>query len=211
MNDKRSLLERGQDLVARFCAANELPAPAVAEADPKGWAFGVCAYYRKGVTTINVQACAAIGTAGMQWSFPGHSVDRTPYGVLAHELGHHVDLLNAFTRRGPYWSDFSIRMRDRVGDDPLTSYCPDDAEWFAEMFRLFVTNPDLLRCLRPRTHAAMLEHFKPVFEDTWRERLVGAPDRTILSIERKLAPKPPARPRVPKKEATHASDQHSLL
>lgn len=208
---KQSMLARGKDLMARFCAANELPEPAVEEADPKGWAFGVCAYYRSNLTTINVQACASIGFAGMQWSFPGHSVDRTPYGVLQHELGHHVDLLNAVTRRGRYWSDFSIRMRESAGELPLTSYCPDDAEWFAEMFRLFVTNPDLLSKLRPRTHAEMLARFKPVFEDSWRERLQGAPDRTILSIERKLAPKRPMRQPAIKKVNDHASDQHSLL
>lgn len=207
---KPSLLDRGKDLMARFCAANDLPAPAMVEADPKRWAFGVCAYYRRDVITISVQHCAAIGYAGMQWSFPGHSVDRTPYGVVQHELGHHVDLLSS-TRRGAYFGDFSIAMRERAGELPLTSYCPNDAEWFAEMFRLFVTNPDLLAKLRPRTHAEMVERWKPVFEDTWRERLAGAPDRTILSIERKLAPKPPARPRAPRKEADHAGDQHPLL
>jgi hypothetical protein len=195
---KPSMLARGKDLIARFCAANGLELPAVEEADPKGWPFGVCAYYRRGLITINVQACASIGFAGMQWSFPGHSVDRTPYGVLAHELGHHVDLVSAIAKRGPYYSDYSIAMRARVGEAPLTSYCPNDAEWFAEMFRLFVTNPDLLRSLRPLTYAAIAERFKPVFEDAWRERLAGAPDRTILSIERKLEPKPAKRQRAPK-------------
>lgn len=186
---KQSMLARGIELMAKFCAANDLPVPALVSADPKAWAFDVCAYYRQDVINISVQHSAAIGYAGMQWSFPGHSVDRTPYGVVAHELGHHVDVLSAIARRGPYWSDYSIRMRETVGEDPLTSYCPNDAEWFAEMFRLFVTNPDLLAKLRPRAHAALAERFKPVFEDTWRERLHGAPDRTILSIERKLAPK----------------------
>jgi hypothetical protein len=194
--DKRELLAGGKDLMERFCAANSMPVPQIVEADPDGWPFGVCAYYRRDVTTINVRACASIGYAGMAWSYPGHSVDRTPYGVLQHELGHHVDLLSS-TRRGAYFGDFSIEMRKRVSEAPLTSYCPNDAEWFAEMFRLFVTNPDLLAKLRPRTHADLLERFKPVFEDGWRERLYGAPDRTIVSIERKLQPKRPARSKQP--------------
>lgn len=189
---KPSLLSRGKDLMAQFCAKNDLPAPAIEEANPDTWAFGVCAYYRLNLTTISVKHCAAIGYAGMQWSFPGHSVDRTPYGVLQHELGHHVDVFSS-TRKGRYRGDFSIAMRARVGEEPITSYCPDDGEWFAEMFRLFVTNPDLLSKLRPRTHAEMMERFKPVFADSWRERLAGAPDRTILSIERKLAAKPRGR------------------
>lgn len=189
MESKRSMLERGKALMVRFCAANGLPAPEVVEADTKNWPFGVCAYYRADVITIATDKCAAIGYAGMQWSFPGHSVDRTPYGVIQHELGHHVDLTSS-TKRGRYYGDFSIAMRERCAEAPLTSYCPNDAEWFAEMFRLFVTNPDLLSKLRPRTYADLLTRFKPVFDDAWRERLHGAPDRTILSIERKLAPKP---------------------
>lgn len=172
----------------RFCTANGLPIPAVVEAASERWTFGVCAYYRRDVITISVKHCAAIGFAGMQWSFPGHSVDRTPYGVIAHELGHHVDLLNADTRRGSYWSDFSISTREACNEQPLTSYCPNDAEWFAEMFRLFVTNPDLLSKLRPRTHAALVGRFKPVFNDSWRDRLTDAPERTIASIEKKLLP-----------------------
>lgn len=182
---KRSMLERGEALMARFCALNDLPVPTIEVGDPKRWPFGVCAYYRNHVTTIAVDKCASIGVAGMQWSFPGHSVDRTPYGVVQHELGHHADWLSS-TKRGPYYGDFSIAMRARVGEAPLTSYCPNDAEWFAEMFRLFVTNPDLLAKLRPRTHAELLTRFKPAFDDSWRERLAGAPDRTVKSIERKL-------------------------
>lgn len=201
---KRSLLDRGKVLMERFCAANGLPVPAITEADPKRWPFGVCAYYRDHVTTIAIEKCAAIGYAGMQWSFPGHSVDRTPYGVLQHELGHHADMLRS-TRKGRYYGDFSIQMRERCGEAPLTSYCPNDAEWFAEMFRLFVTNPDLLAQLRPRTHADLLQHFKPVFTDSWRERLAGAPDRTITSIERKLTEKPRAR------RAPQVAPQQQLL
>jgi len=207
---KPSMFRRGLELMSMFCAKNDMPAPAVIEANPESWAFDVCAYYRLNETTISIKHCASIGTAGMQWSFPGHSVDRTPYGVLQHELGHHTDVLNS-TKRGRYRGNFSIDMRARVLEDPITSYCPDDGEWFAEMFRLFVTNPDLLSKLRPRTHEVLMARFKPVFEDSWRERLAGAPDRTILSIERKLAPKPPARPRAPRKESGNASDQHPLL
>lgn len=186
MESKRSMFERGKALMARFCAANDLAVPAIEEADPKRWPFGVCAYYRDHVTTIAIDKCAGIGTAGMQWSFPGHSVDRTPYGVVQHELGHHADWLSS-TKRGRYYGDFSIALRARSGEAPLTSYCPNDAEWFAEMFRLFVTNPDLLARLRPRTHAELSTRFRPVFEDSWRARLTGAPDRTVRSIERKLS------------------------
>lgn len=187
---KQSLLDRGVELMRLFCSPNGLLVPPVVTVERRSWPFDACAYYRPIEIHICVDKCAAIGFAGMQWSFPGHSVDRTPYGVIAHELGHHVDMTRS-TRRDRYRGDYSIGMRKRSGNEqPLTSYCPDDGEWFAEMFRLFVTNPDLLHKLRPRTHALLAADFKPVFEDGWRERLAGAPDRTILSIERKLATKP---------------------
>lgn len=185
--EKLSMLARGVELAARFCTTNSLEAPAVVQEPPAVWPFGsTCAYYRKGVTTICVSRCAGIGYAGMQWSYPGYTVDRTPYGVIQHELGHHADRLLG-KRKGPYYSEFSSWMRKLVDEAQITKYCPNDAEWFAEMFRMFVTNPDLLRLLRPRTHAAMLDFFKPVFADTWRERLADAPDRTILAAERKVA------------------------
>lgn len=182
---KQSLLERGKDLATRFCQANGIKAPEVDEVPLGDWRFSVCAYYRANETTICVARCAGIGFSGMQWSFPGYTVDRTPYGVVQHELGHHVDVLMS-NRTGAYFGDFSSGMRQRSGEAPITTYCPDDAEWFAEMFRVFVTNPDLLLALRPRTHAEMLERFKPVFSDTWLDRLVGAPDRTITAATRKV-------------------------
>jgi hypothetical protein len=204
---KQSLFDRGHDLIMRFCDRNGLTLPSVVRVPKADWHVNACAYYRPVEIKICLERCAAIGVAGMAWSFPGHSVDRTPYGVLAHELGHHVDMQRS-TRRDRYRGDFSVGMRAATGEEPLTSYCPDDGEWFAEMFRLFVTNPDLLGELRPRTYRALADQFKPVFLDTWRERLAGAPDRTITSIERKLAPKPKA---APKTKAAAPPAQPDLL
>lgn len=182
---KQSMLDRGKKLATRFCDVNGFEAPAVEEVPVDKWRFSVCAYYRANVTTICVAKCSGVGFAGMQWSFPGYAVDRTPYGVVQHELGHHVDVVMS-DRVGPYFGDFSQGMRKRSGEAPITTYCPNDGEWFAEMFRVFVTNPDLLLQLRPRTHAEMMKRLAPVFTDTWRERLDGAPDRTLLAAQRKV-------------------------
>lgn len=184
--DKPSMLARGKALAEWFCDLNGISVPAVEEVPRKDWRFDVCAYYRANVTSICIERCSGIGYAGMLWSFPGYTVDRTPYGVVQHELGHHVDMLMS-THCDRYRGDFSVGMRKRAGEDPITTYCPDDAEWFAEMFRVFVTNPDLLLQLRPRTHEEMMARFKPVFADTWRDRLAGAPDRTVTATERKIA------------------------
>jgi hypothetical protein len=180
---KLELLERGRWVMVSFCSANSLPAPMVYPVEPPSWNVDPCAYYRNSVTHICVARCAAIGTAGRQWSYPGYTVDRTPYGVLQHELGHHVDVQRG-TRRSAYWSEFSAAVRGQSGEKPITSYCPNDAEWFAEMFRVFVTNPDLLRIVRPRTHRELRACFAPVFEDTWRDRLRDAPARTITAATR---------------------------
>jgi hypothetical protein len=179
------MFNRGINVMSRFALLNDILPPAVREFAPHEWQFSVCAYWRDDTVAICLAKCAAIGTAGRQWSYPGYSVDRTPYGVLQHELGHHVDVTKS-NRKCSYYGDFSVALRGQSGEKELTSYCPNDAEWFAEMFRLYVTNPDLLRLLRPRTHRELASQFKPVFEDTWRDRMQNAPARTIAVVERKI-------------------------
>lgn len=185
---KSDLLERGRARLLAFCGANGLEAPAIdVQRDRAHWVFGVCAYYRPTQINLCLPACAAPGTVGRAWSWPGYSVDRTPYGVLQHELGHHVDITRS-SRRGAYFGDFSIAIRGAAGEEPISSYGGEnDAEWFAEAFRLFVTNPDLLKRLRPRTYreliAAKLQAIEP---RPWRDVLAGAPERTIVAAQRKI-------------------------
>lgn len=187
LKPKAELARHGAELARHFCAVNSIPVPAIIEHTASEWRVRACAYYRPQVIRFCTSKCAAIGTAGRAWSYPGYVVDRTPFGVIQHELGHHVDWILG-ERKGRYWSEFGARLRAIAGEPPITSYCPNDAEWFAEMFRLFVTNPDLLRRLRPRTHALFLDYgLKPVFEDDWRARLDGAPERTITAAGNKIA------------------------
>lgn len=188
---RTEMLERGRRLIALFCAENRMPAPNIATHGRGDWQFSVCAYYRPRTIHVVPEMCAPIGTAGRQWSYPGYVVDRTPYGVLAHELGHHVDVLHGHKLGlwlGPYFSDFSVRIREASGEEPLTSYAAQNAaEWFAESFRLFVTNPDLLLELRPRTFVELGRYgLKPVFTDNWVCRLAEAPARTIQAARRKV-------------------------
>lgn len=187
MPSKPELLALGVSVMVRFCIANQIVPPAVAEARPDDWRLGTCAYYRSNVVNVCVQKCAAIGTAGRPWSFPGYVVDRTPYGVVLHELGHHVDVVRS-TRRGPYFGDFSVAVRGHSGEAGITSYAEEnDAEWFAEAFRLFTANPDLLRLIRPRTFRELTAaKLAPLFTDSWRDRLTGAPPRTLTAALRKI-------------------------
>lgn len=183
---KTQMLEGGVALMARFCEANGLAPPTVATHPKAAWRFPVCAYYRPTQIEICQDLCAAIGTAGMSWSCPGYTVDRTPYGVIQHELGHHVDVLHS-VRKNRYRGDFSINLRKETGEAPVSSYCPDDGEWFAEIFRVFVTNPDLLRLIRPATYEQLRSRFTPVVTEPWESVLAGAPDRTRAACEKKVA------------------------
>jgi hypothetical protein len=184
--NKNQMLEAGYDLARKFCVANSLELPELQMVHVIDWPFSVCAYYRP----IYIRMCLAktshIGAANMRWSFPGYVADRTPYGVIAHELGHHVDVTLSTQKRG-YFGDFSIALRKMTSEKPITSYAPNDAEWFAEMFRLYLTNPALLQILRPKTYAILRALFVPAETRDWAEVLADAPYRTQEMARRKVA------------------------
>lgn len=183
---RQYLFRDGVDLIEEFCEANTLIVPEVRPTKPQRWRFSACAYYRPTYIAIAVERCATPGRAGRAWSWPGYVIDRTPYGVLAHELGHHIDY--RFSKeKGSYYGDFSRKLRVSTQEKNITSYCPNDAEWFAEIFRLFVTNSDLLRAYRPRTYSALRERLTPVRDAPWEQVLKDAPDRTIEQARKKIA------------------------
>lgn len=181
---KSDLFQNGLSLLLKFGQLNDFELPTV-ELPTTVWPFNACAYWRDDVIHINVKRCAHIGTGGASWSYPGYVIDRTPYGVLAHELGHHVDW-HLSAQRGPYFGDFSIAVRKATQEPAITKYCTNHAEWFAEMFRLFCTNSDLLRYLRPKTYAALRERFTPPERRSWATVLIKAPRRTVLQTSRKI-------------------------
>jgi hypothetical protein len=106
-----------------------------------------------------------------------------------HELGHHVDLAHG-ARPGlhGFW-----RWQEETGEKPISGYAPNPNEWFAEMFRLYVTNPDLLRLLRPKTHALMAARWQPVEHRTWDRVLAGA-ERQLAVLRKRLLAIQPALP-----------------
>lgn len=185
--EKEHMLKRGEVVAEQFCKLNNITMPGVRSYESYKWPYDKCAFYRKDWVNICPTRCAHLGRGGRSWSWPGYVVDRTPYGVIQHEVGHHVDL-SIGSNKGAYWSEFSSDLRKASGEKPITSYCPNDAEWFAEIFRLFITNPDLLRCMRPKTYDLLLiEHgFIPLFQDTWRQRLENAPERTLNAAQNKV-------------------------
>lgn len=176
--NRHELFGAGVAHITKWCELNRVELPRIVTRSGRP-DFGVCAFYRDGQIDIWVDSCAGLGLAGRSWSWPGYVVDRTPYGVLAHELGHHVE--KAHGPRGGYRSHV-WRPLDAT---PLTGYCPNDNEWFAELFRLFVTNPDLFDRLRPKV-ADLFGADWPGLAETrpWQDVLAGSARHIKATINR---------------------------
>jgi hypothetical protein len=180
-DEKYRLIGKGTARVLRWCKLNSIDPPEihVEEGKPR---VASCAYYRDGHIWIYPSACATLGKGGPAWSWPGYIVDRTPYGVLCHELGHHVDQTKY---EGVPRGHYSRYMRLKSGHEPpITSYAPDDAEWFAEMFRLFVTNPQLLKLIRPASYRLMRNRWR-VLHAKWQDVLHESP-RHLHAAQNKI-------------------------
>lgn len=195
--DKKELTELGKEHLAKFCETNQLSIPPVVITPKDEWLFSVCAYYRPDIckwTSPGINICLekcqvpCVAAHFRNWSWPGSTTDREPFGVLAHELGHHVDWITSDSK-GPYYGDYSIKLREKSGESPITKYCDNDAEWFAEIFRLFITNHALLKLIRPRTYELLAERWKPISNENW-ESVLGenVPQRVINSLRKKVLP-----------------------
>lgn len=188
--DKPSLLRMGMNRVEQFCIVNGLQVPEFRAIESIEWHVSACAYYRPQYIAICVSDCAQPASQGWvrNWNWPGSPTDREPYGVLCHELGHHVDWTASDPKnKGTYYGDYSVYVHGQSREPPITSYAPNHAEWFAEIFRLFVTNHALLRELRPITHEILLRKWKPVSGDNWERELGGnVPPRILANLQKKV-------------------------
>lgn len=188
--DRDSLFSLGEARCEDFCRENGVainPATIVPRND---WYVGSCAYWRPDEgTRICLEHCGypCGEVVSRNWTWPGSVTDREPFGVMCHELGHYFDFMNS-EKKGRYWGDFSEKIMKRSGEPKLTSYAPNHAEWFAEMFRLFVANPDLLRFVRPKTYKILSEIFRPLEVGSWRGVLgTNVPERVVSSLRKKGA------------------------
>lgn len=187
MKEKQDLANKAIEEMTRFCLNHNLIIPEIKYVTKEDRIapskFGVCAYYRNNVITLELKACARIGLAGREWSFPHYRIDRTPYGVIAHELGHHVDFssLNNNQRK-----EFEIAI---IGSRKITNYEPNIRESFAETFRLYFTNPSLLEKWSPQRFKFMKKYWTSLYADQeWEEILTmnNCPERQILQIKKHI-------------------------
>ncbi len=190
----------GRRRVITFCRLNRITAPSVNVIPKTDWVVSACGYYRpdteavrKWLSTPGINICLEkcarlVSDEGdpRNWNWPCSTTDREPFGVIAHELGHHCDWISG-EKKGTYFSEHSTEMMEASGEGSITSYAPDPAEWFAEMFRLFVTNAPLLSLIRPRTYALFRERWEELPGGDWRENLgEDVPEKIVHTLTNKI-------------------------
>lgn len=210
--DQELLAGLGVVRMDEFCKVNGIPAPGVFSVSVNAWYFGsVCAFYRPDTDAVRdvsvgeekmrergygpginicITHCGRLAPHEVcrNWSWPGNDTDREPYGVIAHELGHHCDWFVG-KRKWEYGSEYCEEVMEGSGEKPLTSYAAaNPAEWFAEAFRLFVTNYGLLAQLRPRTFDILSRKWEPVGTSNWIQALgENVPERIVTNLMKKGA------------------------
>lgn len=184
---KFEIYKYGIERILEFCDANKIIFPQFLPCEKKGWDFDAVAYYRPYYIKICIEKCSNLSgfTRSRNWNWPGSTTDKTPYGVLAHELGHHIDYIFS-DQKGKYFGDFSKKLCDKTGEKPISGYNPNHAEWFAEIFRLFTTNHALLKILRPNTYKELEILFKPISNLDWKIALGDAPLHILQNLENKI-------------------------
>lgn len=196
--NKVDLVKAGIRRCEEFLNVNKISSLNLQVVPVHEWPFDVCAFYRpysnndkkNRIPSISIclghcaYPCGDVMSRA--WSWPGNTTDRTPYGVMAHETAHHIDW-EAGEIKHTYFSEYGINVMVKSGEPRLTNYCPNPSEWFAEMGRLFITNPALLKLLRPKTYAIIRERFKPVgFMDWQLELRDNVPERVVKACLNKI-------------------------
>ncbi len=189
MYSQAELLDLGIDLVNKFCQINGFDKPKINlywnarydRSKPCGWYSS-----KTNDITIMPNRCAR---PNPQWSWPSFTSDRTPYGVVAHEFGHYVeDNLSVDIMGIRSLVSYCHKYSD---EPPITSYAPNNDEWFAEMFKLFLTNPDLLRLIRPKTYNIFVGKFKlkPAVTTNYVDTLnkFSAPQKVFARADNKIS------------------------
>lgn len=179
---QRSLeLSAATQKIREFCDKNSVKQPRIEAVKtrllPKTLSRDLMGLYVYNTQKIKVYAdnCLITGDSRLDlsktWSFPGYKTDLSLYGVLAHEVGHHLDNL---LRLRDVWRAHIASYDKMLNEQPVSAYaCTSVYEDIAESIRLLITNPDLLRILRPMRHTILtVELDLQIIEPrSWREVL----------------------------------------
>lgn len=117
------------------------------------------------------------------WTLTGYKTDLTAAGILAHEFGHYFDdEKGGICDRGTKTYATMFKLWQEEGC--VSSYCPIVREWFAETFRVWFLNPNLLEVAKPKTAQFMLDIGLPKSHDlTWEEVFAHAHPKWIAATK----------------------------
>lgn len=171
--DKKIAYQQAIDLCNFFLAKNNISVPKYRIFDRTK----LRGYYNKGQITIRLKGSPSpVKKPGWRWSYTGYKADLTIPGVIAHELGHYVD---DYLKLSNVKSFHDICYREA----PVSSYEPTMSESFAEAMKLFILNPDLLKCGRPERYTYISNYLKPITNLLWKDILVNAHPKLISTAE----------------------------
>lgn len=144
-------------------------------------------WYWRGVVFVNLaRSRPPTKTPGFAWSFTGFKADLTAPGILTHEVGHHVHAeldkrIDAKHRKIMLGCLRGIARREPA----VSGYEPNAHEVMAEMQRLFILNPMLLKEGRPLRYMFITGlGLKPLHDVPWRDVLKHAHPRIISAAEK---------------------------
>ena len=133
--------------------------------------------YTHGYVFVSLERAAKpqVTPRNRSWSWPCYKVDRTPVGVVAHEVGHYVgehlrqkmNKIVAHNTRNIWGTIVCQKIK------PITGYEPTVDEAGAETSRLFILNPDLLHQGNGERYRFFTHHLGliPSETRTWKEVL----------------------------------------
>ncbi len=171
---KEELLEYGKSIISKFLQLNNIN-------DVKKVMINnnipVRGYYnhKEMKIVINMKKLRrCTKSPGFCWSYTGYKADITPSGVLLHEYAHFLDDL---------CGNLSAGFKRKTKGERVSSYEPTDEEAFAESFRVFVLNPDLLKNICPKRYGILIKSFKPVINDPWEKVLEHSHEKYKIAIK----------------------------
>lgn len=157
-----------------FCKLNKIPLPKIIK-NHNLKSYGVYVSGQSSITINPKKTRTPVDKPGFAWSFTGYKADLTIAGVMAHETGHYVDYhLN--------WISDNLNVKK---EPKVSSYEPNKKEVFAEMMKLFILNPDLLKQGRPLRWKFLTENlgFQPFITDKWENILKNANPKIISAAK----------------------------
>ena len=190
--NKKQAFEDAQTLVREFLDLNSLSHPvSMSDVDiflnstPSNMrGYGLYDFKTTRLIVNVKKSRTPVKTPGFSWSYTGYKADLTIPGILCHEIGHHTH--NMRERDLGVQPIKELLKSIRANEKAVSSYEPNVYETFAEMTKLFVLNPNLLKLGRPLRWSFLTQdvQLKPLHDEPWKNVLVNAHEKLIAAAEK---------------------------